>query len=936
MKLIFLIFFSYNFYRSPLPINYEKLMNLNTNCFWVLFTDKGFVDENNYQKILEKFTKPLAFKTIERRLKNLGKVYDFYDLPVYEKYVDELKKLGIKIRYVSPWLNAVSCEIPKEILPSLKNLPFIYDIRPLKTVSFQVPKTVEVKEEKDTSFYGYSYRQLAMFGVDKIHKKGIYGSGVRIGVLDTGLRRKRKSPNDTTVNAAVEGIKVVKEHDFIAGGDFFVVKKSSNYQKESIPNLKNFRMIESPIVNYLFNTQREKLPLLAFVTDTQYLGIPKRTVVYTYYEKGDWQPVKSVSYYLSSTVFHRLALTNNQLNMTFMVFDGSDVYEKNKELYFGYFYYTNFQGVNKIENGSDPDLFYFDNKLYLLFVYKDSVLKLKKANIVGSQIDWQETRTIYSFNTKIKKPIIILKDSLNYYLFCLSTEGKIYYLKTEDGNFYSLDSLNFFKNVSDFQIKKIGDTIFILAKEYENPPLANLVYTYSSDFGRNFKEKEKISENKAFLGGFDFLIKEDIYFAYEEASNIYFLSLKNKKVLFSDTNEFRYHPLIFEPNDDIWLIYNSCGDDNTDYEEDEDFKEQPHHGTRMVSLIAGYLPRYLIGVAPAAEFLIAKTEEYRYKTGEYYEYIIEEDNWVKGLEWCENNGCQIISSSLGYRGWYEDNEFDGKTAITSIAANIAAQRGLIIVTAMGNRGSDSLRYPWPTSYLVAPGDAEGVLTIGGIMPDSSCWHGSGAGPTADGRIKPDLVALAYNAVVAKPDEDGAFEYSIGTSSATALVAGLCALILEVHPDWKWEQIKAALFKTASESIPSCTLGYGIPNVDSLLKIYPGKVITYTEDELGNIFPQPFVKKNENEKIYFPIRLKNPSKWAIIKIFNFDGKLLFEKELNVKKLTTPGRYEKKEILEEIGAYWDGKDNKGKEVPSGLYFILLETTFNKSIKKFTIFQ
>lgn len=934
--LIFFLFLSYDFYRPPLYIDYKKLINLNTERYWILFTDKGFATEKEYKNILEKFDYQFHPKTIERRLKNLGKVYDFYDLPVYEKYIEELKNLGIKIRYVSNWINGISCEISKEVLPLLKNLPFIYDIRPLETKSFQVPKTIKIeKEEKDTTFYGYSYRQIAMLGADKVHKKGVYGSGVRIGLLDTGLRRKRKGPDDSTVNSAIEGIKVIKEHDFLAGCDFFLVKRANNYQKESIPNLKNFRMVENPKMDYIFNINGEKLPLLFFITDTQHLNIPKRTLVYTYYERNNWQPIRAISYYLRPLLFHHLSLANNQRNMTFVAFDGADLYEKNKEIYFGYFYYNNFQNATKIEDGSEPHLFYSDNKLYLAFIYKDSILKLKRANIIGSQIDWQEAEIIYSFNQKIKKPTIIFKDSLNYYIFCLSKKGKIYYLKTDNGN-YRLDSLNSFTNLSDFRIKNNWDTIHLLVKEFENPPLINLTYSYSTNFGREWEEKRVILENRAFLGNFDFLVKDKIYLTYEIGSNIYLLDLDTNNEVFNDTNEFHYNPMLYDFNNDIWLIYNSQGDNNTDYEEDEDFKEQPNHGTRMASLIAGYTPRYLIGVAPAVEFLIAKTEEYKYKTGEYYEFVIEEDNWVKGLEWCEKNGAQIISSSLGYRGWYEDNEFDGKTAITSIAANIAAKRGLIIVTAMGNRGTDSLRYPWPKPYLVAPGDAEGILTIGGVMPDSSCWRGSGAGPTADGRIKPDLVALSYNAVVAKPDEDGAFEYSIGTSSATALVAGLCALILETHQDWKINEIKEALFKTASQSIPSCTLGYGIPNIDSLLKVYPGKIISYFEDEIGDIYPQPFIKKDESQKVYFPLRLKNPSKWASLKIYNLDGKLIFEKELNVKKLTTPGRYEKREILEETGAYWDGKDKKGRLVAPGLYFVVLETGFNRSVKKFTIFH
>ena len=82
--------------------------------------------------------------------------------------------------------------------------------------------------------------------------------------------------------------------------------------------------------------------------------------------------------------------------------------------------------------------------------------------------------------------------------------------------------------------------------------------------------------------------------------------------------------------------------------------------------------------------------------------------YIEALEWADRMGADVVSTSLGYRNWYGDDQFDGKTAPISIAASIAARRGLLIVTAMGNR--DSAYYPWPEPYIVAPGDADGVIT----------------------------------------------------------------------------------------------------------------------------------------------------------------------------------------------------------------------------------
>ena len=90
------------------------------------------------------------------------------------------------------------------------------------------------------------------------------------------------------------------------------------------------------------------------------------------------------------------------------------------------------------------------------------------------------------------------------------------------------------------------------------------------------------------------------------------------------------------------------------------------------------MPGELLGTAFDAEFLLAKTEDVSQEIQQ------EEDNLVAGLEWGELNGADIVSISLGYFDWYEYEDMDGNTAVTTIAIDIAVSLGLVCVTGAGN------------------------------------------------------------------------------------------------------------------------------------------------------------------------------------------------------------------------------------------------------------
>jgi hypothetical protein len=299
----------------------------------------------------------------------------------------------------------------------------------------------------------------------------------------------------------------------------------------------------------------------------------------------------------------------------------------------------------------------------------------------------------------------------------------------------------------------------------------------------------------------------------------------------------------------------------------------------------------------------------------------------------------VVSTSLGYRSWYGDNQFDGKTAPISIAASIAAKRGMLIVTAMGNRNSDPA-YPWPEPFITAPGDADGVITAGGVEKDMLPWRDGGTGPTSDGRTKPDLVALSDTVAVVSPDSEDYLEGSAGTSCATALIAGACALLKEAHPQWSADSVKAVLFATATRSrlAKSDTFGFGVPRVDSAYKLFPPEkgIVDVPGDEIGAIFPNPFVPASQ-PRVYFPINLTRPASEARISIFSVSGALIDTITLDPTVMPRPGRYgDNGDIatIEQIGAFWDGRNQAGKSVAAGLYLAVLQTTFGRSATEFAV--
>ncbi len=253
---------------------------------------------------------------------------------------------------------------------------------------------------------------------------------------------------------------------------------------------------------------------------------------------------------------------------------------------------------------------------------------------------------------------------------------------------------------------------------------------------------------------------------------------------------------------DVIAEYDFINGDSTTQNEpdDNDAPNQHDHGTNTLSVLGGFKEGQLIGPAFGASFLLAKTEDERSETA------IEEDYWVAGIEWLESMGADVVNSSLGYLDWYTYENMDGKTALTTIAADKAVEKGVVVVNSNGNEGDDF----W--YYVMAPADGFNVISVGAVYSTGELVGFSSRGPTYDGRTKPDVVAMGSNVFSARPLTVGGYRRVNGTSFSSPLTAGVAALVLQAHPYLTPFQVRDALRETADRANdPDNEYGWGLVN-----------------------------------------------------------------------------------------------------------------------------
>ncbi|NOX85603.1 MAG: S8 family serine peptidase [Chlorobi bacterium] len=198
------------------------------------------------------------------------------------------------------------------------------------------------------------------------------------------------------------------------------------------------------------------------------------------------------------------------------------------------------------------------------------------------------------------------------------------------------------------------------------------------------------------------------------------------------------------------------------------------HGKSVLSTMAANYPGLMIGTAPKASYWLLHTEDVK------TENVIEEYNWMSGAEFADSVGADIINSSLSYVDFdmpewdHTYDDLDGNTAVSTIAADIAASKGILVCNSAGNSGGGS--FPWNG----APADADSVISVGAVGYNNQRAGFSSIGPTVDGRIRPVVMALGANTVVAVGND------TVGTGSGTSfsspIIAGMNACLWQANPE----------------------------------------------------------------------------------------------------------------------------------------------------------
>lgn len=314
------------------------------------------------------------------------------------------------------------------------------------------------------------------------------------------------------------------------------------------------------------------------------------------------------------------------------------------------------------------------------------------------------------------------------------------------------------------------------------------------------------------------------------------------------------------------------------------------HGTRVLSIMGAKVDGSFTGGVTEATYQLYVTEDVP------TEYRIEEYNWLFAAERADSAGADIIHSSLGYSTFdiasmdYTTDELDGKTTVVTRAAQTAFSKGMVVVASAGNEGNIA---SW--RIVTAPADGEDVIAVGNINGFGVRSSSSSTGPSADGRIKPDVVALGTGVSVVRAN--GSVFTGSGTSFSAPLVTSLLAGIWNDKPDLKNSDLIEALRLTASQAKnPDNFLGYGIPNYLAIRHYL--ERIPQTEPVI--VFPNPVITN-------LTVRPASPEGGNLkLMLVSAQGKVVTEREVSFSWLNN-------EYTADVSA-----------LASGFYVLRIQTT------------
>lgn len=295
------------------------------------------------------------------------------------------------------------------------------------------------------------------------------------------------------------------------------------------------------------------------------------------------------------------------------------------------------------------------------------------------------------------------------------------------------------------------------------------------------------------------------------------------------------------------------------------------HGANVLSIMTGNLPTQYLGAAPDASFWLIRTEV------DPSEYMVEVDFWVSGIEFADSVGVDVVNSSLGYTEFNDPamnftyTDMNGTVSRASIAAQMAANKGIIVCNSAGNSGNSAWK------YIGSPADADKILTIGAVNSTGAAASFSSYGPSSDARVKPEISAMGSGTALI--GTNGAVTWGSGTSYSSPIIAGMMACYVQYvkanRSRYFMEDILQSVIGSGSiYGYPHPQLGYGIPNFQVAVATLP------TYDAIYEV-------KSENAQIYLDNNnrllriniLSDLFENGLIKIYNIAGQLCFNKTID---------------------------------------------------------
>jgi serine protease AprX len=289
--------------------------------------------------------------------------------------------------------------------------------------------------------------------------------------------------------------------------------------------------------------------------------------------------------------------------------------------------------------------------------------------------------------------------------------------------------------------------------------------------------------------------------------------------------------------------------------------ESSIHGTAVLSVLSGKLPGFIEGTASGADYLLLKTEDAE------SEFPCEEDFWAAGAEYADSIGADIISSSLGYSYFdnpalnYKYSDLDGNTSFVTKIADIAASKGILVVNSAGNERDKEWK------RIICPADGDSVLAVGAVDGYNNISDFSSAGPSADGRIKPDNVAMGVSVPVqTSPASVGR---SNGTSFSCPVLSGMAACLMQAVPKATAARIIDAIHSGADHfNTPDSLYGFGIPDLKASLTSLQDYYIKQPDQE-SIAGPNP---SSGNIEITF----RQAPGYLVVEIISISGRILTRK------------------------------------------------------------